>query len=508
MSQYNVDDTLIKKPGQDRDLTPEEADEWVKCAVDPIYFMTTYCKVVGGKGKMIFEPRSYQKEMIGGVIENQFTCINAPRQCGKTTSLALYALHQTVFTDDFTVGFTSFTTANCKDMLTRFKTAYEELPNFLKPCVTLYNRTEVRFSNGSQIYVQVTSENALRGRSNHLCLVDEFAFVSPAVADEFYTALLPSLTAEGENSTTKVVFVSTPNGTVGKYAEIAFGAMAHSNGYFYIPVDWKKIPGRTQKFKESMLKKMSKERYAQEYEGAFLSDSGTLINSTILESLQTREAVSTFREFTEIFVHSLQGRNIAFACDVSEGISKDNHCIQAIDIETFEQVAEFTNNTLNQTLYFKEILHLIRFLKAQGVNDLYYTVEANGLGHGIMRLIETTNDPYINEAVLISDLKPNGSLARMGMLTTNSSKMKGCTLLKDLIESGRLKINSVKLLTELKFFVKHGASFAADKGAKDDRVMGMVLLANMLPHISNYDDTVHDMINDTSLDDEDWGISF
>ena len=507
-SQYNVDETLIKKPNQDAPLTKAEADEWVKCALDPFYFMTTYCKVVGGKGKVLFEPRIYQKDMINTVISNHHSCILAPRQCGKSTSIALYALHQTTFFSDYTVGFTSFTTANCKDVLSRFKTAYEGLPSFLKQPVTLYNRTEVRFSNGSQMYVQVTSENALRGRSNHLAIIDEFAFVSPAVAEEFYTALLPSLTADGEDSTTKAVFVSTPRGTVGKFAEIAFGAMAKTNGYGFLQVDHTLIPGRTPEFKASMLKKMSKEKYAQEYECAFLSDSPLLINSSILEGIKHEEPKRTFRKDFDIFVDSFKDRKIAFACDVSEGINRDNHAIQAIDIDTFEQVAEFANNTLNQTMYFKEILHFINFLFAEGATEVYYSVEANGIGQGILRLIENSQDTILHNAMLISDTNKDGVITRYGMLTTNRTKMSGCGQLKDMIETNRLRIKSLKLLTELKFFIKTGQTFQAEKGAKDDRVMAMILLMNMLPQIANYDDNVYETVNLINEQEELWGISF
>lgn len=428
-----------------------------------------------------------------------------------TISLGLYALHQAIFTDDFTVGFTSFKTTNCKDFLARVKTAYEELPDFLKPAVTLYNRTEVAFAHGSQIYVQVTSENALRGRTNQLAIIDEFAFVSPLVAEEFYTALLPSLTADGEESTTKAIFISTPRGTVGKYAELAFGAMAKRNGFAYMKVDYKLIPGRTEEFKKKMLGKMSKEKYHQEYEGAFVSDSPLLINSSILEALPSKEPVRTFRTFFDIYVESFKGRRIAFACDVAEGISKDNHAIQAVDVETFEQVAEFSNNTLNQTMYFKEIVAFIEHLFDEGAVDVYYTVEANSIGQGIIRLIENSTNDALQNAIMISDINKDGTITRLGTYTTNPKKMTGCMSLKDLVETNRMTLHSIKVLTELKFFIKQGAGFAAEKGAKDDLVMALVLLMNMLPQLANFDDDVYDRVNnidEVNMDDEVWGISF
>ena len=183
-----------------------------------------------------------------------------------TTTLGLIALHGAIFNPDYIVGISSFTVNNIRDIMNRVKYTYENLPDWLKPPIKTYNTTTVEFTNNSMIYGQVTSENALRGRSNNMVIVDEFAFVTHAVAEEFYIAILPSLTASGEDSTTKAVFISTPNGTTGKFAEIAFGAMAGENGFIYHLVDHTKIPGRTPKFRQDMINKLGRNKYEQEYE--------------------------------------------------------------------------------------------------------------------------------------------------------------------------------------------------------------------------------------------------
>ena len=68
--------------------------------------------------------------------------------------------------------------------------------------------------------------------------------------------------------------------------------------------------------------------------------------------------------------------------------------------------------------------------------------------------------------------------------------------LKNLIESGRMKIRSKPLVSELKNFVAHGASYAAKPGETDDLVMSTILVIRMLQELQNYhvelDDTVKD----------------
>jgi len=83
MSEYNVDHSVVKKPGQDRPLTSEEVDEWLKCADDPMYFFTNYCYVVGPRGKQLFDPREYQEELLDDIQNERYLISNAPRQCGK-----------------------------------------------------------------------------------------------------------------------------------------------------------------------------------------------------------------------------------------------------------------------------------------------------------------------------------------------------------------------------------------------------------------------------------------
>lgn len=508
MAQNHVDYGVVKKPGEDSPLTKKEAEEWVKCADDPWYFFTNYCYVIGPKGKTLFNPRDYQIELLDQVYGNRFVIVNAPRQCGKTAVMGLYALHEAIFNEDLTIGITSYKGSNVKDFMKRIKYAYENLPNFLKPPVKTYNVTEVEFTHNSIIYAEVTTESALRGKTvTGTAIIDEFAFCKPLVADEFMTSFLPALEAAGEDSQTKVVIISTPNSSTGKYAETVFGAIEGSNGWVYHKVDHNKIPGRTEAWRNKMIKKLGKNKFKQEFEGAFLSDNSSLINSSILEAIENITPVRSLGDL-DIFVDSFQGRHIALACDVSEGIGKDNHAIQFIDIHTFEQVAEYANNTLNQTQYFKKIVRFLHFLYDEGAVEVYFTVENNGLGNGILRLIENSEDAVFSKAMMINDVDKDGNFTgRMGLYTTNRTKLEGCTQLKDLVEEGKLRIYSEKLLNELRMFTKHGSTFKAETGAKDDRVMAFVVLMNMLKVLASFDESIFDTLNQVTVtvsDDGDW----
>ena len=83
MAENFVDFGVVKKPQNDAPLTVFEEAEGLKCADDPWYFFTKYCYVVSPKGKLLFEPRDYQVDLLDDIFNNRFVICNSPRQTGK-----------------------------------------------------------------------------------------------------------------------------------------------------------------------------------------------------------------------------------------------------------------------------------------------------------------------------------------------------------------------------------------------------------------------------------------
>ena len=61
-----------------------------------------------------------------------------------------------------------------------------------------------------------------------------------------------------------------------------------------------------------------------------------------------------------------------------------------------------------------------------------------------------------------------------------------CNKLKVLVESGRMKIRSSPLVSELKTFVAHGTSYAAKPGETDDLVMSALLSVRMMQMLQDF----------------------
>lgn len=495
---YDHEQVSVKKPKDDVDLSSEEAKEWIKCANDIEYFLSNYVWTQGQRGRVLFKPRKYQKRLYDAVQENNYTINLSGRQSGKSSSIVGYLLHEAIFGQDISIGITSYKLANCKDLMGRFKFAYENLPFWLKPAVIEYNRFSVAFTNGSSIEAQVTRENTFRGNTPKIIYIDELAFVKPSIVDEFWGGLLPSLTAEGEDSTVKLIITSTPNGSGDLFSSLWFGAKSGENGFAPVEVKYEEIPGRTKKFEKDMIAKFGLTKFLQEFKNVFISDKGTLIDSRVLESLESEEPTFYPSEDLYLWTKDLKGKNIAISIDVSEGIGKDYHAMHITDVDEFEQIGEYKNNTMTQTEYVKEIIRVIDLCYKLGAEEVYYTIENNSIGAGVIMLLQNTESDSLDRATFISHADyPN----KLGMPTNTKTKPHGCQKLKDLVEHGKYKIRSQYLINELKFFVKSKGSFAAESGKHDDLCMSTVLMMLLLEQLADYEESAYDRMAEVAYDD-------
>ena len=223
------------------------------------------------------------------------------------------------------------------------------------------------------------------------------------MADEMLTSLLPALEAAGEEATTKVIIISTPNSSTGKYAELVNGAIEGTNEWTYYKVDSSLIPGRTEEWKAKQIRNMGINKFRQEFEGYFLSDNSSLINSAIIESIEAVEPVRQVGDL-KLWINSFNGRKVAISVDVAEGVGKDNSSFQIFDLDSLEQIGEYAYNMVNQNQYFRIILKTVHMMYEEGVSEVYMGIERNGLGNGILRLVENSMDEKLSNVTQINEV--------------------------------------------------------------------------------------------------------
>jgi hypothetical protein len=468
---------LLKKARRQIDWTPEMVQEWLKCAQDPIYFAEKYIKIVHvDHGFIPIRLYDYQKEIIEKLQNNRRVTVVTSRQAGKTTTAAAIILHYILFNEHKTVALLANKGDAAREILDRIKIAYEALPDWLQQGVEEWNKGSIVLENGCKVLAAATSSSAIRGKSISLLYIDEAAFVENW--DEFFASVFPTISS-GE--TTKILFTSTPNG-LNHFYKTCEGAKQDLNGYQYVEVPWQRVPGRDDKWRKETLGAMDfdMEKFAQEFECAFLGSSGTLISGAALKSLVSKVPLTQSDGLTQYFRPEPNHKYVIVA-DVSRGKGLDYSAFQVVDVTgmPYQQVCVFKNNMITPLDYAGII---------NGVSKLYNSatilVEINDVG---AQVVDSLHYDYESELIIYTEnagargkrISGGFGNAERGIRTTKTVKAIGCSMLKLLVEQHQLIINDHDTIYELSRFSKKGTSYEAEPGANDDLVMCMVLFAWM-----------------------------
>jgi hypothetical protein len=285
----DLETAIIKTPYKKMSYTEEQIIELARCA-DPVtgaqYFMYNYFYIQHPtKGSIAYHPFEYQKRLIDTYHNYRFSISLMPRQTGKSTSAAGYLLWYAMFVPDSTILVAAHKYIGAQEIMQRVRYAYENCPDFIRAGVTSYNKGSLDFENGSRIVSQTTTENTGRGMSISLLYCDEFAFVRPTIASEFWTSITPTLATGG-----KCIITSTPNSDEDQFALIWRGANKTvdvngyetelgQNGFKSFRSAWQEHPDRDEKWASEMRSQLGEERFRRDMECITQDSILTLRNS-------------------------------------------------------------------------------------------------------------------------------------------------------------------------------------------------------------------------------------
>jgi hypothetical protein len=256
------DNPLLKKVGVTINWTQEQAEEYIKCSRDPIYF-AKYIKIITlDDGVVPFDMYDFQKDMIRTFHENRFVITKCPRQVGKTTTAIAYLLWTILFQDAQTIAVLANRGDTARKILQKLQLAYENLPMWMQQGVVEWNKGRIELENKSVIIADSTSSSAARSGSFNIVFLDEFAFVPSNIAYDFFTSVYPVITA---GTKTKILIVSTPNG-MNLFYKIWNDAVNKRNNYVPFEIHWSQVPGRDEDWKEETIRNTSEHQFRQEFE--------------------------------------------------------------------------------------------------------------------------------------------------------------------------------------------------------------------------------------------------
>ena len=508
----SLDGVLIKPAHKSQNWTTQQILEIAKCA-DPVtgpeYFMSNYFYIQHPmRGQLLYNPFEYQSRLIHTYHNYRFSISLMPRQTGKSTSAAGYLLWQAMFVPDSTILIAAHKYLGAQEIMQRIRYAYEACANHIRAGVIDYNKGSISFENGSRIVAQTTTENTGRGMSISLLYLDEFAFVRPTIATEFWTAIQPTLSTGG-----KCIITTTPNSDEDQFAQIWKGSQKRIdefgnetelgiNGFKGFRSFWREHPDRDDKWADAQRAQIGEERFRREMDCEFIIFDETLINPILLSEMAGIDP--TFRQGQiRWYKQPEKGYKYVVALDPSLGTGGDPAAIQVLELPTMKQVAEWQHNKTDVRGQVRIMSEITKYISDIIVDQtaVYYSVENNTLGEAALVCISEISEENIR-GIFLSEPKKSvmgggGRTYRKGFNTNNKTKLAACAKLKSLIETKKMKIASKNLITELKGFVALAAGFAAKPGETDDLVTSMLVAVRMAQVLQNWDSDIDSTMRDS-----------
>ena len=475
MSDAYLGNPNLKKVNTPIEFTKEQIREYQKCAGDPIYFMENYIRIVSlDEGLVPFKMYPFQRHIVRTIHDNRFTICKLPRQSGKSTTTVSYLLHYALFNPNSNIAILANKSSTARDILGRVQLAYENLPKWLQQGVINWNKGNIELENKSVIVAAATSSSAIRGGSYNIIFLDEFAFVPANIAEMFFSAVYPTISA---GTKTKMIIVSTPYG-MNQFYKLWTDAENKRNDYVPIEVHWSEVPGRDEAWKEATIRNTSPEQFQQEFECEFLGSVNTLISPAKIKNMAFTTPLQS-NAGLDVYERPNKEKDYVCMVDVARGVTKDYSAFVIVDISQvpYKVVAKYRDNDIKPLLFPHKIDQI-----AKAYNTAHVIVETNDLGQQVAEALQFELE-YDNllmttqrgRAGQILGAGFSGRGTGFGVKMTKQIKKIGCSNIKSLVEGDKILINDFNIIEEMSTFVRRGQSWQADEGNNDDLMMCLVI---------------------------------
>ena len=136
----SLDGVLIKKANKTETYTDAQIEDLAKC-MDPdngyLHFARSFAFIQHPvKGKLLFDPFSYQVRLLKSYHDHRFNINMLPRQTGKTTTAAIYLAWYAMFHPDQTVLIAAHKYTGAQEIMQRIRYVYESCPDHIRAGVT------------------------------------------------------------------------------------------------------------------------------------------------------------------------------------------------------------------------------------------------------------------------------------------------------------------------------------------------------------------------------------
>lgn len=483
--------------------TPEEIQEWLKCKNDIIYFVEKYCQLMTPEGIQHVKLRDYQKNYLRHLEKHRLSIYLACRQCGKTTTSAVFMLHYILFNVDKNALVLGNKRKTAGEILDKAKKIYLELPYFLKPGIYKWNEGEIVLDNGCRLMAEATTINSGISFTFHCVLSDEFAHIPPNIMDKFYNNLFPTITA----GKARFMITSTQNG-YNLFYRLYKAAEAGISEYAPFKTDWYEVPEwnpdkccwekRDEVWHQKQVANYgSEEAFNKQFGTNFDVSANTLINMKTIHKRSTRLIEFVNKEMPGV-PHSeawkwhpnfdpIDCKNEYIICttDIAEGGGGDSTvCMVHRFIDPgknrLECVGYFKSNTIKRDEATRSIQVFVSNLC--DTERTLLSFERNIYGEMFVKQMEENTEKHIpgcvnfDNSLLVKYYNDAMTSFNYGIKITSGNKSKHCLLYKEAYELDDFVNDSAEYMIELQNFIDKGNGTYAAAFGHDDMVMSEIQL--------------------------------
>ena len=447
------------------------AQEYLKCAKDPIYFMKKYCYIQHPtRGRILFNLYPFQEKVLQHFKEQQYIITLKSRQLGISTLSSAYSLWLMIFHKDKNVLALATTQATARNLVTKVIFMYDQLPKWLRLRSVEKNKLSLRLKNGSKIQAKSSNSDAARSEAVSLLVIDEAAFIDNI--DETFAAAQQTLATGGQ-----CMALSTPNGIGNWFHQTWEKAETGENSFLPIRLPWTVHPERDEKWREQQDADLGPRMAGQECDCDFLSSGDTVFEpEDMLYYEKTYEKEPMEKRGVDSNLWIWEGvdysKSYMVVADVARGDATDYSAFHIFDIEECNQVGEYKGK-----IRPKDFGNILVGIAAE-YNDALLVVENANIGWATIEQImerEYRNLYYspTNNRDTVESYMTKFERDRLVPGFTMSSKTRPLVVAK-MIEYVRDKgvlIQSKRLISEMRVFIwKNGKAQAQDR-YNDDLIM-------------------------------------
>ena len=447
------------------------AQEYIKCAKDPSYFMKKYCYIQHPtRGRILFNLYPFQSKVLHLFRDEQYIITLKSRQLGISTLASAYSLWLMLFHKDKNVLALATTQATARNLVTKTMFMYDQLPKWLRLPALEKNKLSLRLKNGSKITAKSSNADAARSEAVSLLLIDEAAFIDNI--EETFTAAQQTLATGGQ-----CMALSTPNG-IGNWFHLTWEkAESGENSFLPIRLPWTVHPERDQKWREQQDSDLGPRMAGQECDCDFLASGDTVFEPDDMKFFEeTYEKDPMERRGVDGNLWVWEGvdytKSYMVVADVARGDASDYSAFHIFDIENCVQVAEYKGK-----LSPKDFGNFLVGIASE-YNEALLVVENANIGWATIEAIlerEYRNLYYspTNQMDTVESYMHKYERDKLVPGFTMSARTRPLVIAKmiEYIREKSVTIQSKRLMSEMRVFVwKNGKAQAQDR-YNDDLLM-------------------------------------